>query len=201
MTDLHGPVRKFVEAFSRLPSIGPRQATRLAFHLLRLGPAAVRDIREALDSLDDAKLCARCFFAHRNNRPLCDICCDQSRDQRRIAVIERETDLLSLEAANAYHGRYFILGGGRNGTDADALHGKRLMELKRQIADEYGGRVDEIVLALNPTAYGDIALESIVKDLQPFAVAISQLGRGIPMGGEIEFADEDTLREALKRRS
>ncbi|MBI1961057.1 MAG: recombination protein RecR, partial [Candidatus Liptonbacteria bacterium] len=192
MTDLHGPVRKFVEAFSRLPSIGPRQATRLAFHLLRLGPDAIRDIREALDSLDDAKLCARCFFAHRNESPLCDICRDQSRDQRRIALVEKETDLLSLEAARAYRGRYFIMGNGSpptgGGPRPDAVRVKRLAALERQIADEYGGRVDEIVLAFNPTTYGDVALADLMRRLRPLAETISRLGRGIPMGGEIEFA-------------
>ena len=203
MNDL---LNKIAENFRRFPGIGPRQAKRFVYYLLHQGASEIDALIKSLEQLK--KSVARCgdcqrYFPLNNFQPtkLCANCQDPMRDESTLLVVEKDVDLENVERSGTYHGRYFILGGGRNGTDADALHGKRLMELKRQIADEYGGRVDEIVLALNPTAYGDIALESIVKDLQPFAVAISQLGRGIPMGGEIEFADEDTLREALKRRS
>ncbi len=198
---LHGPVKKFVEVFSRIPSIGPRQAVRLAFHLIHLGPAQMREMREMILSLESMAPCPRCFSVyHQSGAERCAICADELRDQQTIALVEKETDLLSFENAKTYSGRYFIIGSNRAHRGADGVREERIEYLKKQIAAEYGGSAKEIIIAISPTSYGDIAISALLKELKPLARSVSRLGRGIPMGGDVEFADEDTLREAIQRR-
>jgi recombination protein RecR len=202
MMGLRGPVKRFVEIFARIPSIGPRQAMRLAFHLIALGPAGMKEAREAIAVLETLAPCPRCFSVYQrtSEAPLCAVCGDTERDQETIAIVEKETDILSLENARAYAGRYFILGSDRATGAINGMRGERLAQLKRHIVEAYGGKAKEIVVALSPTSYGDIAITTLVQELQPFAARVSRLGRGIPMGGDVEFADEDTLREALQGR-
>lgn len=200
MMDLHDPLKRFVDLFSRVPSVGPRQAIRIAYHLIRLDPSQRRELQDAIASLESISTCPRCFFPHQHaTETLCAICRNTNRDQRTIAIIEKETDLLSLERSRTYNGRYFIIGVARVNSE-NKMRETRLAILKKQIAEECGGTADEIILAISPTTYGEVAAATLMKELQPLTARISRLGRGIPVGGEIEFADEETLREAIRRR-
>ena len=104
------PIKKFIEIFSTLPSIGTRQATRLAFKLINSGRAKIEETAEAVSDLKYLKICSRCFFVHQNKDNLCNICSDKNRRQNIIAIVEKETDLISLERTKKFKGRYLVLG-------------------------------------------------------------------------------------------
>ncbi len=194
-------VQKLIAALSELPSIGPRQATRLVFYLIGQGEARIHELARSTDELKKIKTCERCFFIHENKGVLCDICADPHRDQGTILIIEKETDLLSLENTGKFRGRYFILGPvPKTGLLAD-WQKLRLQALKSFIQKELGGEAKEIILGMNPTSLGDFHASILTKELAPLGKKISRLGRGLPTGGEIEFADDETLGSALERRS
>jgi recombination protein RecR len=194
------PIKNFIEVFSALPSIGRRQATRLVFRLLGSGKAKIEEMEKAVRDLKNIKLCSNCFFIHSNKGDLCDICQDQNRSQNIIAVVEKEIDLISLERTKKFKGRYLVLGELLKTGELDSQQKLRLNHLKGLIKKQ-GKKAAEIIIAINPTTYGDINASAITKELAPYAEKITRLGRGIPTGGEIEFADEDTLESALDRRS
>jgi recombination protein RecR len=193
--------KKIISDLSELPSIGPRQATRLVFYLIGRGKNFIRTFSNDLAGLERVKVCERCFFIHDRNGSLCDICGDASRDQRIIMVIEKETDLLSLENTGKFRGRYFVLGALPRTGLLEEWQKLRLQSLKSFIEKELGGKTEEIILAFNPTTSGDFSASIVAKELSPLAKKVSRLGRGLPTGGEIEFADDETLGSALERRS
>ena len=199
------PIKKFVAVFSRLPSIGPRQATRLAFLIASFGKTKIKEIADAVNSLDSLTTCARCFRTFTPSagagRSLCSICSDPTREASLIAIIEKETDLLSLEKTKQFHGWYLVLGDLRKTGELEPEQKLRLQSLKKFIEKSLGGQAEEIVFAINPTVYGDINSAFLKKELVDYAKKITRLGRGIPTGGEIEFADENTLGQALEHRN
>ncbi len=197
---LPDPVQKVVDNLSDLPSIGPRQAVRLAFYLLGEKKESLRVLAESIDGLRGIKTCTRCFFIHQREGDLCDICANPARNPRIIMVVEKETDLLSLENTKKFTGRYFICGPIPKTGFIEPWQKTRLESLKRHIEEGLGGQADEIILAFNPTTLGDFQTSLIMKELVPLAKKISRLGRGLPTGGEIEFADDETLGSALERR-
>ncbi len=217
MVQLPEPIRKVIDALSKLPSIGPRQATRLAFHLINQGENAVRSLAYDIDELKKIKICERCFFIHMNPGRLCNICEDKTRNPSVIMIVEKETDLLSLENTGKFKGRYFVLGNISKTGLITEWQKLRLQSLKSFIQKELApsnssgqggqalrpgsGQAEEIILAFNPTSIGDFNSSLISKELAPFTKKISRLGRGLPIGGEIEFADDETLGNALERRS
>ncbi|MCL5733580.1 MAG: toprim domain-containing protein [Patescibacteria group bacterium] len=201
MINLPEPIKKFTAKFSRLPGIGPRQATRLAFYLINKEKNEAGEIGGAVLGLEKIKICENCFFVHQNKGNLCDICEDKNRNQKSIAIVEKETDLLSLENTAKFNGRYLVLGQINRSGILEDWQKKRLENFKESIKNNFGGKADEIILALSPSRYGDFSASILLKELKPYAVKISRLGRGLPVGSEIEFADEETLGEALKNRS
>lgn len=194
-------IKKLALAFSRLPSIGPRQALRLAFYLAESDKQLLREISIAGNALVEAKICANCFFVHENQNGLCSICSDETRTKNVIAVVEKATDLISLERTKKFAGRYLVLGDLKKTGVLEAEQKLRLDTLKGFISRELDGQSEEIILAISPTAYGDLNASMLLTELTPFAKKISRLGRGIPTGGEIEFADEETLKSALLGRN
>jgi recombination protein RecR len=223
---LPSAVKSLIHTLSELPSIGPRQATRLVFHLITRGPAAIRTLADDLHSLESIKVCERCFFPtfgsgprpaptltsgpptdgrsvgviHQNQGTLCEICSNPARDQRVIMVVEKETDLISLEGTGKYKGRYLVLGTiPRTGLLEDAQK-LRLQSLKKTIERDFAGKAEEIILGFSPTHIGDFNASLILRELSPLAKKTTRLGRGLPTGGEIEFADDETLGSALERR-
>lgn len=212
---LPDPIKKFADLFARLPSIGPRQATRLAFHIKELGENSIEELANAISALGKVKTCPQCFFSFQmrskiipissktsesiNN--LCDFCFNPQRRKDIIAVVEKETDLISLEKTRKFNGRYLVLGELQKDGTLDAVQKLRLNNLKSYIQKELNSRAEEILLAISPTSYGDFNAGMIAQELKNYAKKITRLGRGIPTGGEIEFADEDTLGSALDHRS
>jgi recombination protein RecR len=194
-------IRKLSRELAELPSIGPRQATRLAFYLVEQGQEAIRSLAKNIDDLRNIKICERCFFVHQNKENLCDICKSTVRKQGIIAIVEKETDLLSLENTSRFNGRYLILGPIPKTGLLDDSQKLRLQNLKSFIQKEVGGKAEEIILAFNPTSGGDFHASLLTKELAPFTKKISRLGRGLPTGGEIEFADDETLGSAIEKRS
>jgi len=199
-------INRFIEKLSELPSLGPRQATRVAFYLLRSGENNIKELGDAIHDMRNIKTCTRCFFIHQsesagNGGGLCDICRDPRRVSNIIMVVEKETDLLSLENAGKFLGKYLILGEIPKTGVLESWQKLRLQNLKSIIQKELNGKAEEIILALNPTSVGDFNASSLARELEPFTKKISRLGRGLPTGGEIEFADDETLGSALERRS
>jgi recombination protein RecR len=200
------PIKNFVDTFSKLPSIGPRQATRLAFYITSLGKEKTKEIADAVTALNNLTFCSRCFRTYHDKNlsgqhGLCSICGDSTRQKNIIAVIEKETDLLSLEKTKKFNGWYLIVGELSKLGELEPKQKLRLNSLKGFIKKELNGQAAEIILATNPNAFGDLAAATLKKELEGYASKITRLGRGIPTGGEIEFADEDTLSNALERRS
>ena len=197
------PIKNFADLFSKLPSIGPRQATRLAFYIATLGKAKIKELAEVIDGLNRMGTCPNCFRTHQitTNKNLCAICADTKRNKDVIAVVEKETDLLSLERTKKFHGRYLVLGSLQKTGMLDSEEKLRLNSLKKFIQKELNGKAKEIILALNPTTYGDLNAAMLTNELKDYAEKITRLGRGIPTGGEIEFADEETLESSLEKRS
>lgn len=207
-------IKKLIDVFASLPSIGPRQATRLAFYLLNAGASRVSSLKEALVSLQTLHQCPSCFFyfeASSSNAPpfLCEVCREKNRNKKQICIIEKETDLLSIEQGGGYTGAYFILGGHLSYQNADkktprgSQHAKahsRLAYLIQRIQKDFCGKAEEIILAINPTAEGDITALYLKQHLAPYTEKITRLARGLPTGGDIEFADDQTLQEAFKNR-
>lgn len=185
------PIKKFAEAFAKLPGIGPRQATRLAFHVFSQGKAEIADLSNSILGLHDLSICQTCF-ASALGWDICSICSNPNRKKDLIVVVEKETDLISLEKAKKFDGRYLILG---ELTKDGFLTQAQKMKL-RTIQN-----AEEVVIATNPTVYGDINASVIAQEIRNSAKKITRLGRGIPTGGEIEFADEETLSSAIQNRS
>ncbi|MDP3901695.1 MAG: toprim domain-containing protein [bacterium] len=194
------PIQNFVDLFAKLPSIGPRQATRLAFYIKTLGDAPVADLAKAVDDLRNVKICPQCFFSYLGPKNTCDICNNNQRRKDIIAIVEKETDLISLEKTKKFSGRYLVLGELKKDGVLDSLQKLRLSSLKKMIDKDLGGQAEEIILAMNPTTYGDLNAALILQDLKGRVKKISRLGIGLPTGGEIEFADEDTLGNAIDNR-
>ena len=201
--NLPDPIKNFIHYFSKLPSIGPRQATRLAFHVISSGKDEIDGIIKSLEGLESMSVCEKCFFVflpQDKDDKLCEICRDKKRNPKLIAIVEKETDLISIEKTNKFDGNYFIIGSLQKNGVLGSEQKRRLEKIKTNIEKELGGQADEIIIATNPTTYGDFNAAILSKELKDLAKKITRLGRGIPTGGEIEFADEDTLGNALERR-
>lgn len=200
MMRLPDPLQNVADALAELPSIGPRQAIRLAFYLVGEGKNELRALAQSIAGLGEIKICERCFFVHQNDGALCDICANPNRNQGVIMVVEKETDYISLENTKKFTGRYFITGPLPKTGLMENGQKLRLQSLKSFIEKTLGGKAEEIILAFNPTSLGDFQASLLIKELGPLTKKLSRLGRGLPTGGEIEFADDETLGSALERR-
>jgi recombination protein RecR len=147
------------------------------------------------------RTCERCFFFFETDGALCSICSSASRDQSLIMVVEKEADLMSLEDTGRFKGRYLVLGEMPKTGLLEDWQKQRLEALVTFVKKELGGSAKEIILALNPTSLGDFHASLLTKELMPLTKKLSRLGRGLPQGGEIEFADDETLGSALEGRA
>lgn len=197
------PLQSLAVALARLPGIGPRQAQRGAFYLLR-HPETKDELMDALRTFGETirlcMLCRRSADAHNlSKEDVCGMCTDQKRDATLLCVVEEDIDLEQLEASRAYHGMYFVLGGRITPRGGSWLKNERVKELT-QLAEARKTELKEIILGLNPSTEGDFGAFTLQAALKPFGIKISRLGRGLPLGGEIEYADEETLKAALEHR-
>ena len=193
-------IKRLVDILASLPGIGPRQAIRLAFHLIRQGEGFQRELEDSVRDLRSAKICSQCFYVHENKDSLCDICNDDTRDKSIIAIVEKETDLMSIENTGKFRGRYLVLGELGRGGMLEADQKLKLKSLKSWISKGLSGRAREVVVAFNPTPQSDFITNQIAKELESFVDKVTRLGIGIPSSGEIEFADDETLGGAIEGR-
>lgn len=189
------PLSRLVAELSRLPGIGQRTAQRLAFHILRAPEeettalsTAIREVKEKVG------LCERCF--NLSEGPLCRICSDPNRDQTTICVVEEPADVIPIERTHEYRGLYHVLGGALSPIDGIDASDIKVAELVRRVEE---GDVREVVLATNPTTTGE-ATALHIADLLRGKAAITRLASGLPIGADLEHADEVTLGKALTGR-
>lgn len=195
-------IKKFADIFSELPGIGPRQAIRLAFRLIQEHRQYIGPMADAVSDLKNIEVCQTCFFPHSSSLPSCPLCSDTTRDPSTFIVLEKETDLIAIERSGAFHGQYCVIGALPKSGALTPEQERRITVLQKTIsARTNSGVAKEIIIALPPNTSGDIYAEHIAQRLRTHATIISHIGRGIPTGGEIEFADDETLSHALKRRS
>ena len=196
-------IQNFIEKFSKLPGIGPRQATRLAFWLLKGSKEIRQNLKQALESLDkDARTCELCHYVIENDgNNKCHFCDNSSRDHTTVCVVEKETDLATIEKSGVYKGLYHVLGGLFSALDTAVPKNLKMPELVKRIENlKKNKSVEEIILALSPTHEGDLTVYYLEKLLKPLKVKVTRLGRGLPYGSDVEFADAQTLSGALESR-
>lgn len=186
--------QNLISHFSALPSVGPKMAERIVLYLFKQEDAKLLAFAESLEELKNLSFCSRCF--HISEGEYCDICQDPKRDASILCVVEEPMDVIAIERSASFHGRYHCLGGVMQ-AGADNGTALRIPELLDRIGEEH---VEEVILALNPTTEGDLTALYLKKKLEPLGVRISRLARGLATGGDIEYADEMTLRSALTNR-
>ncbi len=196
------PIQNLINALERLPGIGPKSASRLAFFLLRADESLSSDLAEALTGLKEKiAYCSECYNITEAGRELCDVCANPKRDGSVICVLEDALDVLALERTGAYQGKYHVLHGVLNpieGIGPDHLKIRPLVE--RVTRGAAVGGVREVILATNPSMEGDATALYLQQQLQASGVRVTRLARGLPMGGDLEYADQNTLLRALQGR-
>ncbi len=195
---LPDPIQNLILALERLPGVGPKTASRLAFFLLRAPEELSSQLAETLTELKSKTgLCQECFNITLAGRERCDICESLQRDGSVLCVVEEPLDMLALERIGAYRGKYHVLHGVLSpieGIGPDDLKIKPLIERVRR------GEVKEVILATNPSMEGDATALYLRQQLQPLNVHLTRLARGLPVGGDLEYADQNTLLRALTGR-
>ena len=195
------PVARLIEAFSRLPGIGPKTAQRLTYHLLRAPEAEARILAAALvDVRDKVVFCERCFNI--SDAPLCPICRDPGRDVSRLCVVEEPLDVLALERTSEFKGLYHVLHGAISPIDGIGPDRLKIRELlvRADEAKRDGEPLAEVILATNPTLEGEATAMYLAERLEDSVEVVSRIARGLPVGGDLEYADEVTLIRALQGR-
>lgn len=192
------PIQILINALERLPGIGPKSASRLAFFLLRAPDELSQELSEALRDLKSrTAFCQECFNITLVGRTLCEICADPQRDAGIICVVEEALDVLALERVGAYTGRFHVLHGVLSPIEGIGPEDIRLRPLIDRVAK---GGVREVILATNPSMEGDATALYLRQQLVPLGVQITRLARGLPVGGDLEYADQSTLLRALTGR-
>jgi len=192
---LYSPaVERLITELSKLPGIGPRTAQRLAFHILKTRPEEILPLATAITEVKEKiGFCRRCFNLAEGD--LCTICADARRDQALLCVVEQPADIIPIERTREYRGLYHVLGGALSPLDGVDPGDLRLAELKERVV----AGVDEVIVATNPTMTGE-ATALYIADLLPPGVRVSRLASGLPVGGDLEYADELTLGRAFAGR-
>ena len=193
------PVQNLITALERLPGIGPKSASRLAFYLLRAPDEISGQLAEALLKLKSSTaLCQICFNISLAEQPICEICASSRRDASVICVVEEPLDVLALERTAGYEGRYHVLHGVISPIEGIGPEDLKIRPLIKRIQ---AGGVREVILATNPSMEGDATALYLRQQLLPLGVQVTRLARGLPVGGDLEYADQNTLLRALSGRS
>ncbi|HSX01447.1 MAG TPA: recombination mediator RecR [Candidatus Saccharimonas sp.] len=189
-------VERLIEELGKLPGVGPRTAERLAFHLLKADAHKAQSLGLALDSLHAAvRSCRVCHnFAEAD---ICAVCDDSGRDRRTIAVVEEPFDVVAIEKTGLYQGLYHVLGGVISPMDGVSPAALEIASLIHRIEN---GEIDEVILATNPSLEGESTAMYIRAQLEPHGTKLTRLARGLPVGGDLEYADQVTLGRALQGR-
>ncbi len=197
VTKAHPPVlRELVQRLTKLPGIGEKSATRMAMFLLKASDDYVHGLAENLERLKrEIRTCPVCF--HFTDGSLCGVCADPSRQTGEICVVETSADLLAIEESGAFKGRYHVLQGALAPLDGIGPNDLRIPELLKRLEQE---KVQEVILATNPTGEGEATAHYLMKLLEKVSVRVSRIASGIPMGGDVKYADKVTLERALQGR-
>lgn len=190
------PIARLIEEFAKMPGIGKRTAERLAYHVLKLSKDEVESFAEALKNAKEKIIfCPVCQSL--TEKVPCDICADARRDQSVICVVEKPKDVVKIEKTREYKGTYHVLHGVISPMDGVGPDDIRIKELLSRVNE---GDIKEVIMATNPNLEGEATAMYIAKLLAPFGVKVTRLAHGIPVGGDLEFADEVTLTRALEGR-
>lgn len=202
---MHPPtIQKLIEIFSKFPTVGPRTAARFVFYLVKRDKKEIKDLADLiLDLKRKIKFCKHCFKPFEVKGPdhfeeICEICKNPARDKSLLCVIEKEIDLEAIEKTKKYNGLYFILGGPISVIKKEELKKLRIGQLEERIKKDE--KIKEIIIATNPTTEGEAIALFLERKLKNFGKEITRLGRGLPTGGELEYADEETLGAAFEGR-
>jgi recombination protein RecR len=192
------PIQRLIDAFSKLPGVGPKTASRLTFHLLRNDGSLPDELSAALAGLrSGTATCRQCFNITSAGRELCVICDNPERDRTIVCVVEEPLDVLALERTGGYRGLYHVLGGALSPIEGIGPDDLKIAELLQRL--EAGG-IEEIIVATNPSMEGDATAMYLQQQAAPLGARITRLARGLPMGGDLEYADQSTLLRALAGR-
>jgi len=192
------PVQDLIQAFSRLPGIGPKTASRLAFYLLKSSEEMSLDLAEALQHLKSGTTdCPVCFNITGAGRSMCEICSSPDRDASVICVVEEPLDVLALERSSGFQGRYHVLHGVLSPIEGIGPEDLKISELLKRLQN---GGVREIILATNPSMEGDATAMYLRAQISALGIRVTRLARGLPVGGDLEYADPNTLLRALAGR-
>lgn len=210
-------IQKLIDLFSKFPTVGPRTAARFVFYLIQLSDEEINELLNTITNLKKSiKTCSFCFNHFDANssteEKLCPICSNASRNKELLCIVEKETDLISIENTKQYKGLYFILGGTVSALRQKDIEKLRIKELEERIKNPQdfclqGADFKEIIIAINPTTEGEataLFVERKLKSLQlpenKSLPKITKLGKGLPVGGELEYADQETLKSAFEGR-
>lgn len=190
------PVQVLIDELGRLPGIGPKSAQRIAFHLLKVSSDDVQRLAHALtDAKARVRFCVRCWNVA--DAELCPICSDDRRDPTAVCVVEEARDIVALERTGEFRGRYHVLLGAMSPLEGIGPEQLKVKELFARIQPE---GIEEVILCTNPNTEGEVTAMYLARMLQPFGVRVTRIASGLPVGGDLEYADELTLGRALEGR-
>ena len=191
-----GVVQDLIDELGRLPNIGPKSAQRIAFHLLQADPADVRRLADVLvRAKEQVRFCVICFNVAEQQE--CKICRDQRRDPASLCVVEESKDVVAVEKTREFRGRYHVLGGAISPIDGIGPDDLRVKELVKRLAD---GAITEVILATDPNLEGEATATYLARLIKPMGLRVTRLASGLPVGGDLEYADEVTLGRAFEGR-
>ncbi len=191
-----GPVQSLIDELGRLPGIGPKSAQRIAFYLLKADPQDAKRLARAIaEAKDRVSWCRRCFNIAEGE--LCGFCRDERRDAHVVCVVEEPRDIVAIERTAEFTGRYHVLQGAISPIDGIGPEQLRIKELLARISDEC---VTEAILATNPNVEGETTAMYLARLLKPLGLRVTRIASGLPVGGDLEYADEVTLGHALEGR-
>ena len=192
------PVQRLIDSFSRLPGVGPKTASRLTFFLLRGSEDLSHELAQALGELKtNTAICQQCFNITTAGQELCEVCAHPSRDANVICVVEEPLDVIALERTAGFQGHYHVLNGVLSPIEGVGPEDIKIAELITRVQD---GEVKEVIIATNPSMEGDATAMYLRQHLLPLGVQVTRLARGLPVGGDLEYADQNTLLRALDGR-
>ena len=198
MRSVPDPVQNLIEAFARLPGIGPKTASRLAFYLLKASDEVSLDLAHALEAMkQETSQCKLCFNITMAGEDLCDICASPNRSDEIICVVEEPLDVLAIERTGAYQGKYHVLQGVLSPIEGIGPDQIKVFPLLERLKAH---PVKEVIIATNPSMEGDTTALYLQQRIQPLGIKVTRLARGLPVGGDIEYADQNTLLRALSGR-
>ena len=196
-----GPIQDLIDQLARLPGIGPKSAQRVAFHLLKATPADARRLADAIVEVKErVRLCQVCFNVAADE--LCEFCRDPRRDQTLICAVQEPPDIAAIERTREYRGLYHVLQGAISPIDGITPDDLRISELLIRLKEKEAGQatVREVIVATNPNTEGEATAMYLARLLSPLGVRVTRLASGLPVGGDLEYADEITLGRALEGR-